>query len=172
MEPTFHDGELILIDKLNYSRFLGSNHGDPIRGDVIVFRPPTELNRFYIKRIIGLPGDTVQFRNNAITIVNKDHPQGFLLSEDYLNCDVKTATSFQSNCSYRNVEGKSFTVPDNEYFAMGDNRDFSKDSRVCFESCSLANATAFVERDAVVGKAWVVLWPFSQIRMNQVKVYE
>ena len=78
MEPNFEDGDYILVNEISY-RF-----SDPARGDVVIFRYPLDSSQFFIKRIIGLPSETVDIKNNAVKIYNKDKPDGFILNEKYL----------------------------------------------------------------------------------------
>jgi signal peptidase I len=112
MEPTFQDGNYILIDEISY-RF-----NTPQRGDIIVFRYPVDQTQFFIKRVIGLPGETVKIANDKVTIFNGANPNGFLLDETaYLPADQLTDGTY-------NVK-----LDPNEYFVMGDNREHSSDSR-------------------------------------------
>jgi len=111
MEPNFEDGDYLLVDKLSY-RF-----SFPERGDVIIFRYPNDPSQFFIKRIIGLPSETIEIKDNTVKIYNKDIPEGFVLDEKYLAPDQKTL----GNAVVR--------IDDNEYFVLGDNRPLSSDSR-------------------------------------------
>jgi signal peptidase I len=113
MEPSFHDSEYLIIDEISY-RF-----NVPQRGDIIVFRYPQDPSQYFIKRIIGLPGETVQLKDGAVYIYNQSHPDGFQLEESYLPAGVKT---------YAYTEDK-VTVGANQYYVLGDNRLASKDSR-------------------------------------------
>jgi len=109
MDPTFKTGDYLIVDKLSYEI------GSPQRDSVIVFKFPLQPSRNLIKRVIGLPGDTLTMKNGVVTITNKDNPNGFVLDQSYV---VHTMP-------------ESFTVtlgPD-EYFVMGDNRPESYDSR-------------------------------------------
>ncbi len=109
MFPTFKDGDYLIVDKLSYKLEA------PKRGDVIVFKPPFDDKTYFIKRIIGLPGETVIVDNAGITIKNAEHPQGFKLNEPYVSSSRDNAVT---------------TVLDNDnYFVMGDNRQVSSDSR-------------------------------------------
>lgn len=112
MEPTFEDGNYILIDEISY-RF-----NEPKRGDIVVFRFPQDKSQFFIKRIIGMPGETVKIENSTITISNNENPDGFVLNESsYLpKSEITTGTY--------NVK-----LDSNEYFVLGDNRMHSSDSR-------------------------------------------
>lgn len=131
MDPNFPDGEYLLTDKVSY-RF-----GEPKRGDVIVFKAPPTPDEEFIKRIIGLPGDKVSVKNGKVYINEK------LLEEQYLDPSLYTsAGNFP-------VEDGTITVPQDEYFVLGDNRDHSSDSR----------AWGFVPKKKITGRAWLVYWP-------------
>lgn len=122
MEPNLHDGEYVIIDKVSYML-----HG-PERGDVIVFARPGE--RDYIKRVIGLPGDTVEIRSGQVYV------NGIALEEPYINQPVR------QDVAARQVEA-------GRYFVLGDNRNNSSDSRVI----------GTVPAADIVGRAWFVYWP-------------
>lgn len=109
MVPNFESGEYLIIDELTY-RFR-----DIDRGEVIVFRYPKDPKQFFIKRIIGLPGESVTVRDNKVTIKKTSGDQGTILEETYL-----------LGSTLRNT---SVTLGDDEYFVMGDNREASSDSR-------------------------------------------
>lgn len=165
METNLHDQEIILVNRLGHSKYFFRGPADVARGDVVVFRPPINTDEYYIKRVIGMPGDTVRFDNNTI-YVNETK-----LQEPYTNCarndsmaDMPSANP--SPCTYEDVNGKSFTVPADHYFVMGDNRQRSSDSRSCFSApspvtCPPDATSHFVPYDNIVGKAWMVLWPLS-----------
>ncbi len=109
MDPTLATGDYLLIDEVTYKLH------EPQRGDVVVFKAPPEPTKFFIKRIIGLPGDTVSITGSKITITNEANPKGFVLSEPFI-------THISNNQLV-------VTVPVDEYFVMGDNRSGSFDSR-------------------------------------------
>ena len=135
MEPNFHGGDYILINELSY-RFR-----TPDRGEVVVFRYPGDERTFFIKRIIGLPGERVVITEGKLYIYNKEHPNGIQITESYLPLDLKTAGE------------KDVTLGDNEFFVMGDNRDASFDSR----------QWGPLKRSEVVGSVWVRLWPLNKV---------
>lgn len=135
MEENFHDGDYILIDELSY-RF-----HNPGRGDIIVFRYPNDQTQFFVKRVIGLPGETVQIQNNTITIYNQDHPNGLVLKEPYLSAGQET----KGNIPHMKLDPS-------EYFVMGDNRLHSSDSRYWGP----------VNRALVTGRVFARAWPFSK----------
>lgn len=157
-------GEYLIVNKAGY-RFK-----PPERGDIVVFRPPHNQNDFYIKRIIGLPGERVKLQNGKVFIFNKEHQSGFQVSEEYLNEENKNRTYPIS--SYLVV---TYEVPENYYFVMGDNRKKSTDSRTCFRGPGDAECNDkinhFLVADRIEGKAWLVLWPFNKIRILSRPVY-
>lgn len=110
MHPTFENLDYLIVDELAY------DFSAPARGDVIVFRYPNDPSIFYIKRIIGLPGETVSINHGLVTVTRKDGAQ-LTLTEPYVVNEDATYT-------------KSVTLDSGEYFVMGDNRPNSSDSRV------------------------------------------
>lgn len=134
MEPNFEDGDYLLVDELSY-RF-----SPPERGDVIIFRYPNDPSQFFIKRIIGLPSETLEIKNNTVKVYNKDSPEGFVLDEDYLSSEQKTLGDF------------IVKIDDNEYFVLGDNRLQSSDSR----------RWGAVNKSLITGRAFMRPWPFTK----------
>ena len=131
MESTLHNEDHLILEKLSYEM------GDPKRFDIIVFRPYSEeKDTYYIKRVIGLPGETIQIIGSDIYINNK------LLVEDYGNEPIQNP----------GIAETAIVLGENEYFLLGDNRNNSKDSR--------DPSVGKVERDAILGRAWVRIWPF------------
>lgn len=134
MEPNFFDHEYLIIDEISY-RFK-----EPIRGDIVVFKYPRDPSQYFIKRVIGLPGDTVEIVDGKVKIYNKEHANGFLLDErSYLDQD-------------RTVPNRTVTLKDNEYFLMGDNRAASLDSRIFGP----------VDRSYIVGKVLLRGYPIDR----------
>jgi signal peptidase I len=135
MDPTFATNQYLIVDELSY-RF------EPVaRGDVIVFKYPNDPSKYFIKRVIGLPGETVQIEGTKVTIKNKTNPQGIVLTEDYI-----APANFTSDHTL-------ITLPDNQYFVMGDNRGASFDSR----------AWGPVDKKYIIGRPIVRLLPFNKI---------
>lgn len=131
MEPNFHDQQYIMIDKLSY------HLRAPARGEVIVFHPPTSPDENYIKRIIGLPGETVRIENHEVFVnANK-------VNEPYLGSQEHNTDKFALS--------NPVTLGVDEYFVMGDNRSHSSDSR----------EWGVLKRDAIEGRTWFVLFPTS-----------
>lgn len=134
MTPGFPDGQRLLVNKLVYRFF-----HQPQRGDVIVFIAPDSPQEDYIKRIIGLPGEVVSLKNGQVSIRTLDG-KVVSISEPYV--------TLPASHSFRGL-----VIPENEYFVLGDNRNNSSDSR--------AGWTVPVQN--IIGKAWIVLWPPSQL---------
>ncbi|MFH1284367.1 MAG: signal peptidase I [Candidatus Peregrinibacteria bacterium] len=151
-------GEKIIINEATYI------FNEPQRGDVVVFRVPDDNEKYFIKRIIGLPGETVEVKNGNVYITKSGEKENFKLEEDYISPE-------NQNRTLALISGLSvFEVPENHYFVLGDNRNSSTDSRSCFLSsinkiCKENPVNAFVSRDLIRGKAWIVWWPLSNIRI-------
>lgn len=111
MDPTFADGEYLIVDQI--SRRLE----DPKRESVVIFKYPMDPTKYFIKRIIGLPGETVEINNGVVTIFNNTNPKGFTLNEPYIADVNKKDDDFKIKLS------------ENEFFVLGDNRLGSLDSR-------------------------------------------
>lgn len=137
MFPTFHDGEYILTNLIT----LRVNKLD--RGDVIVFKSPTNQEKDFIKRVIGLPGDNVMVKDGKVFVNNKQLDESAYLPNDFV---THPGTFLE--------EGAPITVPKDFYIVMGDNRDFSSDSR----------EWGFVPNDKIIGKSMVVYWPPSSMK--------
>jgi signal peptidase I len=112
MDPTFFNGQYLIVDELTY------HFEDPKRGQVVIFKYPNDTKKFFIKRIIGLPEETVIIEKGTVTIKNAEHPEGMPLAEPYIDSEN------------RKNDSMSITLKPGEYFVMGDNRIVSSDSRV------------------------------------------
>ncbi len=134
MEPMLSDGDNLIVDKISY-RF-----NDPERFDIIVFPYQYEENTYYIKRIIGLPGETVQIID-GYTYIN-----GELLESDVYGAEVM---------EYGGIAEEAITLGANEYFVLGDNRNHSADSR--------EPSVGVLTRDMLMGRAWVRIFPFDKV---------
>lgn len=137
MDPSFQDGEYVLTNLIQ-KRF-----GSLKRGDVIVFNSPVDKEKDYIKRIIGLSGDRVKINDGEVFV------NGEKLNQDFLPSTVRT------NPGAFLGEGQEVVVPEEHYFVMGDNRNFSSDSR----------EWGFITKQEVIGKSFVVYWPVSRLRV-------
>lgn len=138
MEPNFFDKEYLIVDELSY-RFRA-----PERGEVVVFKYPENPKEFFLKRIIGLPGERVKISEGKVTIYNQTHPEGVVLDESYLPSDLLTS-------------GDRTFVPlsENQYFVMGDNRPNSYDSR----------RFGAVDKSLVVGRVFFRGWPLKRAEL-------
>ncbi len=150
-------GEYLIINKFIYEVF----SGNPQRGDIIVFKEPVKEEEFYIKRVIGVPGDTVILEDGFVYIKNEKFPNGIKLDEiSYLN-DI----NFGKTKAFKKTLTQ-FIVPENSYFVLGDNRTASADSRRFFmDNGSTDTSKAFIKKDLIMGKALVVIWPPKNIRI-------
>lgn len=159
-------GEYIIVNKFGYQNFLGWQVGLPQRGDVIVFHPPHNDEEFFIKRVIGLPGETVKLIDNKVYIFNDEHPDGFAIDEPYLNARNKDNTVPRE-------AGDAFEIPEDNYFVLGDNRTGSSDSRSCFKEsltqgrCGENGNSPYLTLEHIEGKAAVVLWPVTSLSIIQ-----
>jgi len=154
------NGEYIIVNKASYIDVFGWSLSEYERGDIVVFEPPGgDEGEFYIKRIIGLPGETVKLDDGNVYIYNDEYPDGIMLDEKYLNeSNYGKTYAFDSGLD-------TFEVPEGMYFVMGDNRRASSDSRRCFGQSDCTSEDAFVSEDAIQGKGWLVLWPFDRLRV-------
>lgn len=130
MEDTFHNNEYLIVDQVSY-RF-----EEPQRGDVIIFKYPRDHTKYFIKRVIGLPGETVTTEGNKVTIKNDEYPDGLTLEEPYAQ-------------SGNGLIDQTLTLGKDEYFVMGDNRDHSSDSRTW----------GVLKKEEIVGRALLRLLP-------------
>ncbi len=144
MEPNFENGEYLIINEIGYKL------GDPQRGDVIVFRYPQDPSQYYIKRIIGLPKERVEIKNNSITVFNNKFSKGKALDESfYLPSNEFTKGEVRIN------------LEENEYFVLGDNRAFSSDSR----------RWGTLSGDYLIGKVWLRAWPLDKLGVIRTPQY-
>lgn len=129
MFPTFHNAEYLIVDEFTY------RISKPQRGDVVIFRYPNNPSRYFIKRVIALPGETISINNSTVTIKNSEHPEGFILDETYLHVG--------------STGNETTVLGAKEYFVMGDNRPASSDSR----------AWGPLPENMIVGRAFLRLIP-------------
>lgn len=133
MEPNYHNGEYLIIDELSYA------FNTPQRGEVIVFRYPLNPSDFFIKRIIGLPGETIEIKDSKVFADNNP------VDERYLPKNLQTGPD------------KTVQLADNQYFVMGDNRTASSDSRIWGP----------LPKKNITGRVFVRLWPINRIGIVQ-----
>ncbi len=155
-------GELIIVNELLYQKVLGASIGEPQTGDVVVFTPPGGDGSYYIKRIIGTPGDTLKIENGSAFMK---------VDGKFIELDESAYLSESNlNNTPSNNPGVEYTVPEDSYFVMGDNRNRSTDSRSCFSQnsdgpCDGSNENAYITRGSIRGKASIVFWPPVSLRL-------
>jgi len=135
MVPTFEDGQYLIIDEISYRL------NDPQRDDVIVFKYPNDTDKFFIKRIIGLPNETLDIKGNDIMVTNKEYPNGLKLDQPYVKNTADNTVHFE--------------LKNDEYFVMGDNRSASSDSRYW----------GAVPKKLLIGKVFLRLLPINKINV-------
>ncbi|MFA5840771.1 MAG: signal peptidase I [Candidatus Paceibacterota bacterium] len=133
MVPTFANGDYLIVDKVSYKL------GDPKRDDVVVFRYPGDTTKFFIKRIIGLPNETVDIKGNDVTITKEDKTTILKIDQPFVKNPANNETHFE--------------LKNDEYFVMGDNRGASSDSRYW----------GAVKRNLLTGRAFIRLLPINKI---------
>ena len=132
MSPTFETGQYLVVDQLTY------HLTKPSRGDVIVFRFPQDTSKFFIKRVVGLPGETIMISGQEVTITDKDGSE-IILEEPYIKLTKESFTETK--------------LADDEYFVMGDNRSASLDSRIWGP----------LDEKYIIGRAYLRLLPAKKI---------
>lgn len=137
MEPNFYENDYLIIDELSFKL------REPQRGEAVVLRSPFDRNYFFIKRVVGLPNETLSIKNGEVWIYSKDHPQGKIIDETYLE---------NNEITEGNLEVK---IGPDQYFVMGDNRRYSYDSR----------RWGLLNQNDLVGRVWLRLWPINATRV-------
>jgi len=151
MEPNFEDGDYLIVNELGYKKtnvdfdnfhfFSVNSFKNLERNDIAVFRYPRNPQQFFIKRVVALPGEEIRIESGKVTIFNDENPNGLVLDEQaYLPQGVITSPDV------------IMKLKDNEYFVMGDNRQFSHDSR----------AWGPVHKDEIIGKVMLRAWPINK----------
>lgn len=140
MEPTFLEQDYLIIDEVSFRL------RSPERGEIVVFQSPINTD-FYLKRIIGLPGERIKVENNKVIVFNEANPRGWVLSETYLS---------------EKTPGSIFvTLAEDEYFVLGDNRDSSFDSR----------RFGAIKKETIVGRVWFRGFPLNRINRFSLPSY-
>ncbi len=153
MVDTLEHKEYIVINKFRYL------FGSPSRGDIVVFRPQTDPGKYYVKRVIGLPGDTIVIRNGYVFL--RDPKKGDIkLTEPYLS-EASDGSTFRYPVNGGDTAEEVFRVPSNQYFVLGDNRQGSLDSR-SFSHVG-TETSSFVPEENIKGSVWFVALPITKI---------
>jgi len=145
MEPNFENGDYLIIDEISY-RF-----HDPQRGEVIVFSAPPNPSTRYIKRIIGLPGETIEIKEGKIFVIKENTE--VLDESQYLPKGLETQSG---------VQGDKFSVPEDKFFVLGDNRQVSSDSRIW----------GLLPRQNIIGRVYLRLWPFKEVGKIEKPIFQ
>ena len=160
MTPTLEDNQYIIINKFGYL------FDEPQRVDVVVFRPPEDQRKYYVKRIIGLPGDEIIIRNGDVHLVKNGRE--VRMAEEYLDKRNQGRT-FRAPVGTGDASEERYRIPEGEYFLLGDNRQGSLDSR------SFRNAqgepTPYVPSKNVTGRVWFVALPITKSHALQTPDY-
>lgn len=145
MQPNLYEGQYLIVDELSY------HLREPVRGEIVVFKYPKDTSQYFIKRLIGLPGETVEIKDNHFIVYNKEAPQGLTLEESYLPAGTLTVPG---------TNGAKITLGQDEFYMIGDNRANSLDSRFWGP----------VPRNDLVGRALFRVFPFQlATKFQQVK---
>jgi len=144
MEPNFENGDYLIVDEISY-RFR-----DPQRGEVVVFKYPQNPSQRYIKRIIGLPGETIEIKEGKVIIYQKDGKSFILDESSYLPPWAETLGDL------------SVTLNENEYFVLGDNRLASYDSR----------RWGVLPKKDIIGRVFIRAWPFTSLTKFSIPKYQ
>ena len=144
MEPNFHENDYVIVDELSY-RFR-----EPVRGEVVVLKSVTLANQNLLKRIVGLPNETIEIQNWSVAICTTGESSCVTLHEPYLPTGLVTEGTMR------------ISLNSNEYFVLGDNRQFSYDSR----------KWGVLARTDIIGRVWVRLWPFDAATVFAAPAYQ
>lgn len=153
MDPTLHDNQRLITSKLSNLE----------RQDIITTKEPDNQSLYVVKRIIGLPGDQVEMKNNILTINDKTYDEPYLdefkeqFKEDALADEYSYNSAFQEQAANATsfTDDFSVTVPADQYFVLGDNRLISKDSRIF----------GFVDQSLIQGKVILRFWPLNEFKL-------
>jgi signal peptidase I len=161
MVDTLEHKEYIVINKFRYF------FRDPQRGDIVVFRPPTDPTKYYVKRVIGLPGETVVIKDGNVYI--DENGKDVKLDEPYLS-SINAGKTYRYPVQSGDTTAEEFKVPEDQYFLLGDNRQGSLDSR-SFSHVDSTH-TAYVPQNNIKGSVWFVALPITKIHAFEAPKYQ
>ena len=161
MIDTLENKEYIVINKFGYL------FDRPKRGDIVVFRPPTDSGRYYVKRVIGLPGESIAIRDGNVFLRDKDQ-RDTKIDESYLSA-ANSGRTYRYPVQSGDTSEEKFEIPDGSYFLLGDNRQGSLDSRSFAHVDS--KHSAFVPQASIKGSVWFVALPITKIHAFEAPVY-
>lgn len=161
MTSTLENKQYIIINKLAF--YIGA----PQRGDIVVFRPPNEESKYYVKRIIGIPGDVVVIRDGKVFVKEAGAEKEKELDEPYLDERNAGHTFRHPQTEEFGIEER-YTVPDDQYFLLGDNRKGSHDSRSFVVD---SKPVPYVEQESIKGRVWFVALPIAKIHAFEAPEY-
>jgi len=154
MEPNFYDGEYLVVNELGYKKTVVGTENNVLftvepfkdieRKDIIVFRNPSNPKEYFIKRVIGLPGERIEIKDGDVYVYNENNPQGGFLDESEYLTQMLHNTECMDQCV--------FDIGEDEYLVLGDNRKYSSDSR----------SWGVLSEDYIIGKVALRAWPFSE----------
>lgn len=162
MIDTLENKEYIVINKFRYL------FKTPDRGDIVVFRPPTDPGKYYVKRVIGLPGETIVIRDGNVYLRNADR-KDTKIEEPYLS-SINAGKTYRYPVQSGDTTEEAFEIPQGSYFLLGDNRQGSLDSRSFSHVDS--EHTAFVPRGSIKGSVWFVALPITKIHAFEAPTYD
>ena len=163
MIGTLEHKEYIIINKLAY------HIGSPSRGDVVVFRPPNDPKKPYVKRVIGMPGDSVLIEDGLVFVKSPASDDFVAIDEPYLN-SRNSGHTYQAPPSSGNTDPITYNIPDGHYLLLGDNRQGSLDSR-SFRSAD-GEPIPYVKEDAIMGRVWLIALPINKIHALEPPSYD
>ncbi len=161
MTSTLENKEYIVINKFRYLFSI------PQRGDIVVFRPPAEMSKYYVKRVIGIPGDTIVLRDGFVFL--RDPNKGDIkLEEGYLG-EISAGKTYRYPVNSGDTSEDVFTVPTEQYLLLGDNRQGSLDSRSFAHLGN--NQSAYIPQANIKGSVWFVALPINKVHAFETPNY-
>ncbi len=151
MYNSYYDREFIIVNRFSYLTYK-----KPTRWDVIVFNTHIDWKEYFIKRIIGLPGETLKIQSGSVFVKA-------VWSDKFVELDEKYLMEWNYKATFVRWDDseKTYQIPENSYFVMWDNRNASTDSRACFSSCEFSGKSNYILKKDIVWEVLVDLWYFN-----------